>query len=71
MIKIMAYGQVPNSEIFARGTAERDVSGVVAEILKTVREKGDAALLSFAETFDKARLRGSDEGGNRRGVSDR
>ena len=54
MIKMMKYGEVPSSEIFARGTAETDVSDIVADILAEVRQKGDAALLAYAKQFDKA-----------------
>ena len=56
MIKMMKYGEVPSSEIFARGTAETDVSDIVADILAAVRQKGDAALLAYAKQFDKADL---------------
>ena len=63
MIKMMKYGEVPSSEIFARGTAETDVSDIVADILAEVRQKGDAALLAYAKQFDKADLAGA--GGQR------
>ncbi len=53
---MMKYGEVPSSEIFARGTAETDVSDIVADILAEVRQKGDAALLAYAKQFDKADL---------------
>lgn len=56
MIKMMKYGEVPSSEIFARGTAETDVSDIVADIIAEVRQKGDAALLAYAKQFDKADL---------------
>ena len=56
MIKMMKYGEVPSSEIFARGTAETDVSDIVADILAEVRQKGDAALFAYAKQFDKADL---------------
>lgn len=56
MIKIMKYGEVPAAEIFARGTAGTDVSGIVAEIIENVKENGDKALLYYAEKFDKALL---------------
>lgn len=56
MIKMMKYGEVPSSEIFARGTAETDVSDIVADILAEVRQKGDTALLAYAKQFDKADL---------------
>ncbi len=56
MIKILKYGEVPNSEIFARGTAATDVSGIVTEIIEDVKQNGDAALIKYAEKFDKAAL---------------
>lgn len=56
MIKIYKYGQVPNSEIFARGTAAKDVSAVVSEIIENVKTNGDKALTEYAEKFDKAKL---------------
>ncbi len=56
MIKIMKYGEVPNSEIFAREAYRADVEGTVAEILEKVRELGDAALYYYCEKFDGAKL---------------
>ncbi len=56
MIKIMKYGEVPNSEIFARSIPKTDVAGTVAEIIKNVRENGDKALFEYCEKFDKAQL---------------
>lgn len=56
MIKIYKYGEVPNSEIFARGTASTDVSGIVSEIIEDVKANGDAALFKYCEKFDKACL---------------
>lgn len=56
MIKIMKYGEVPNSEIFARSVPKIDVAGTVAEIIKDVRENGDKALFEYCEKFDKAQL---------------
>jgi len=56
MIKIYQYGEVPNSEIFARGTEAADVSGIVSEIIENVRAKGDAALFEYARKFDGADL---------------
>ena len=56
MIKILKYGDVPNSEIFARGTASADVSGIVTDIIEDVKANGDAALIKYAEKFDKAKL---------------
>ena len=56
MIKIMKYGEVANSEIFARSVPKTDVAGTVAEIIKNVRENGDEALFEYCEKFDKAQL---------------
>lgn len=56
MIKIMKYGEVPNSEIFARSVPKTDVAGTVSEIIKNVRENGDKALFEYCEKFDKAQL---------------
>lgn len=56
MIKIMKYGEVSNSEIFARSVPETDVTGTVAEIIESVRKNGDAALFAYCEKFDKAKL---------------
>ena len=56
MIKIMKFGKVPPEEIFARAVPEIDVSAVVADILRAVRTRGDAALLEYNERFEKAKL---------------
>ena len=56
MIKIMKYGQVPNSEIFARVTPVVDVASIVADILSDVRKNGDRAVLAYCAKFDKAEL---------------
>ena len=56
MIKIMKYGQVPNSEIFARVTPAVDVASIVADILYDVRKNGDRAVLQYCAKFDKAEL---------------
>ncbi len=56
MIKILEYGQVSAEEIFDRGTAAADVSGLVREILANVKENGDKALFAYCEKFDKAKL---------------
>ena len=53
MIKIMKYGEVPNSEIFARSVPKTDVAGTVAEIIKNVRENGDKALFEYCEKAAK------------------
>ena len=56
MIKIMKYGQVPSSEIFARVTPAVNVEQVVADIIADVRLNGDKALLAYTLKFDKAEL---------------
>ncbi len=56
MIKILKYGEVANSEIFARSTAATDVSGIVTEIIENVRQNGDKALFEYCKKFDKADL---------------
>lgn len=55
MIRIMKYGEVPNSEIFARSTPTVNVADKVAEILRNVRERGDEALREYTERFDHAK----------------
>ena len=56
MIRILKYGDVPNSEIFARVTPAVNVESIVSEIIDTVRRNGDAALLAYTEQFDKCKL---------------
>jgi len=56
MIKILKYGEVPNTEIFARPDMKTGVEDIVAEIIADVRANGDAALYKYAERFDKAKL---------------
>ena len=56
MIKILKYGEVPNSEIFARGQTLSNVENIVADIIKNVAENGDKALFEYCEKFDKVRL---------------
>ena len=56
MIKIMQYGTVPESEIFARSAPTVNVEAVVAEIIAQVRLKQDAALFEYTEKFDGAKL---------------
>ena len=56
MIKIYDRNEVPEEEIFRREEETADVSAPVAEILRDVKERGDAALLDYARRFDKAEL---------------
>ena len=56
MIRIMNYGQLPNSEIFSRVVPEVDVASVVKEIIANVRAGGDQAVLDYTRKLDKAEL---------------
>lgn len=56
MIKILKYGDEPNSKNFARSVPKTDVEGVVAEIIANVRANGDKALYEYSKKFDKADL---------------
>ncbi|MBQ2932303.1 MAG: histidinol dehydrogenase [Clostridia bacterium] len=56
MIKILKYGEVENSEIFARVVPKTDVESIVSEIIANVRKNGDKALFEYCEKFDKAKL---------------
>ena len=58
MIKILRYGEVDNSEIFARSVPAVNVEATVSEIIKNVRENGDRALIEYTEKFDRVRLAG-------------
>ena len=56
MIRILKYGETPNSEIFARTPMKTDVAGTVAAIIADVRANGDAALREYTRRFDHAEL---------------
>ena len=56
MISILKYGQVPNSEIFARKEPNMNVEAIVSDIIEDVKQNGDKALFAYCEKFDKARL---------------
>ena len=56
MISILKYGQVPNSEIFARKEPKMNVEAIVSDIIEDVKRNGDQALFAYCEKFDKARL---------------
>ena len=58
MMKILNYDEASEEEILARAPAVvgEDVTAAVAEILRDVRENGDAALLKYCERFDGAKL---------------
>ena len=49
MIKIFKYGEVKDDEIFARFEPTVSVEDTVSEIIKNVRERGDAALFEYCE----------------------
>lgn len=56
MIRILSCREVARSEIFARSAPKIDVAGTVSEIIRNVRERGDAALFEYCERFDGAQL---------------
>ena len=56
MIKIMKYGEVSASDIFARTEPTFDVADIVTDIIDNVRKNGDKALFEYCEKFDKANL---------------
>lgn len=56
MIRIMKYGEIPASDIFARVVPQFNVEQIVSDIIKDVRENGDSALYKYCEKFDGARL---------------
>ena len=56
MIKILDYTAIDNREIIASPKPINDVSGIVKDIIETVRSQGDKALFAYAEKFDKVKL---------------
>ena len=56
MMKIYDLNQVPEEKIFARQEEAVDVSAPVADILRAVKERGDAALLEYEKQFDRVEL---------------
>jgi len=56
MIKILKYGALPDSEIFARTVPGTTVAPAVEEILARVREEGDGAVKDYTARFDGATL---------------
>lgn len=56
MIRILKYGEVPMSEIFARVEPTVNVEQIVSDIISDVRENGDTALKAYCEKFDRAKL---------------
>ena len=56
MIRILKYGEVPNSQIFARMEPKVDVAATVAAIIEDVKANGDKAVKAYCEKFDGAKL---------------
>ena len=56
MIKILDYNAIDDREIIASPKPINDVSGIVKDIIETVRSEGDKALFAYAEKFDKVTL---------------
>ncbi len=56
MIRIMKYGQEPNSAIFSRVSPKVDVAQIVRDIIAAVRARGDEAVLEYNQKFDKVKL---------------
>ena len=56
MIRILEYGKLPNSEIFARIIPQADVADVISDIIAAVRKSGDQALYAYTARFDGAKL---------------
>ncbi|MBE6020635.1 MAG: histidinol dehydrogenase [Clostridiales bacterium] len=56
MIQIFKYGEVDNSEIFARVEPAVDVEDIVTSIIEDVKVNKDAALKAYCKKFDGADL---------------
>jgi len=56
MIKIYKYGELPETEIFARVEPKIDVEKTVSEIIENVAKNGDKAVFEYCEKFDGAKL---------------
>ncbi len=56
MIKIYKFAEVSPQEVFARVEPKIDVSGIVADIIENVKQKGDGAIFEYCEKFDGAKL---------------
>ncbi|MCR4578165.1 MAG: histidinol dehydrogenase [Clostridiales bacterium] len=56
MIRILRYGEVPNSEVFSRAQPKMDVTGTVSQIIYDVKANGDEALKRYTEKFDRVQL---------------
>ena len=56
MIRIYRYGEIANSELFARKDIVADVAEPVRAIVQDVAQNGDAALRAYEKKFDRADL---------------
>ena len=56
MIRMMQYSALNAGQIFARQEDTADVSGVVRDIIRTVRTQGDKAVFAYNEKFDGCKL---------------
>ena len=56
MIRIYRYGEIANSELFARKDIVADVAEPVRAIVQDVARNGDAALRAYEKKFDRADL---------------
>lgn len=56
MIKIFDINKLTLDEILSRDTSATGVEEIVSDIIKDVKENGDAALYKYSEKFDKVSL---------------
>ncbi len=56
MIRILKYGEVASSDIFARAVPTVNVESIVTDIIENVRVRKDEALFEYCERFDGVRL---------------
>jgi histidinol dehydrogenase len=56
MIRIIDYKNIDRREILDRKENVFNVADTVSEIIRTVREQGDAALFDYCEKFDRVKL---------------
>ncbi len=52
----MKYGEVSNSEIFARVNMKTNIEDVVSDIIKNVAQRKDEAVFEYCERFDGVKL---------------
>lgn len=57
MIKIYKYGEVPNSEIFARENISANVEDIVADIIADVRKTAIRLFLLIQKSLTRPSLR--------------